>query len=135
METMNWFLHKHEDGGVFGPISFEQLVRWAGSARIAPQDLVSPDEQTWMKAPMLTELGMDWLVEVTTECYYGPTTLGAIQEFVRLGEITPGSFVINTCDGSRRQIHEIESYFPIPADEANGASDQSPAASRNVDPI
>jgi hypothetical protein len=128
MET-NWFLHKHADGGVFGPLSFEQLVRWAGTARIAPQDLVSPDEQTWMKAPMLAELGMDWLVEVTTERYYGPTTLGAIQEFVRLGEINAESFVINTCDGSRRQIREIEPLFPSANGEANGSGEQSPAAS------
>ena len=27
---------------------------------------------------MLPELGMDWMVEVTSERYYGPTTLGAI---------------------------------------------------------
>ena len=128
MET-NWFLHKHSDGGVFGPLSFDQLVRWAGTARVAPHDLVSPDEQTWMKAPMLAELGMDWLVEVTTERYYGPTTLGAIQEFVRLGEITPESFVINTCDGSRRQISEIEPLLPSLGEEANGASEQLPAAS------
>jgi hypothetical protein len=125
----NWFLHKHADGGVFGPLPFEQLVSWAGTARIAPQDLVSPDEQTWMKAPMLAELGMDWLVEVTTERYYGPTTLGAIQEFVRLGEIDAESFVINTCDGSRRQVREIESLFPIHGEKANGASGQTPAAS------
>jgi hypothetical protein len=126
MET-GWFLHKHADGGVFGPLSFQQLVRWAGTARIAPQDLVSPDEQTWMKAPMLAQLGMDWLVEVTTERYYGPTTLGAIQEFVRLGEITPESYVINACDGSRRQIHEIESLFPAHGEEPNGAG-ETPAA-------
>ena len=49
-----------------------------------------------MKAPMVSELGMDWLVEVTSERYYGPTTLGAINEFVRLGEVTPENFVINT---------------------------------------
>jgi hypothetical protein len=128
MET-NWFLHKHADGGVFGPLPFEQLVRWAGTARIAPQDLVSLDEQTWMKAPMLAELGMDWLVEVTTERYYGPTTLGAIQEFVRLGEITPESYVINTCDGSRRQIREIETFFPTHNEEPNGATGQTPATS------
>ena len=77
---------------------------------------------------MLAELGMDWLVEVTTERYYGPTTLGAIQEFVRLGEINAESFVINTCDGSRRQIHEIEPFFSSDSSEANGAGEQSPAA-------
>lgn len=56
---------------------------------------------------MLPELGMDWLVEITTEHYYGPTTLGAIQEFIRLGEINEETFVINACDGTRRQIHEM----------------------------
>ena len=75
------------------------------------RDLVSSDQQNWMKAPMVSELGMDWLVEVTSERYYGPTTLGAINEFVRLGEVTTENFVINTCDGSRRKIQEIASFF------------------------
>jgi hypothetical protein len=60
-----------------------------------------------MKAPMLPQLGMDWLVEVTSEHYYGPTTLGAIQEFIRLGEISGETFLINARDGTRRQIREI----------------------------
>ncbi len=56
---------------------------------------------------MLPELGMDWLVEVTSERYYGPTTLGAIEEFVRLGEIDVETVIINSCDGRRMQIGEI----------------------------
>jgi VCBS repeat-containing protein len=44
---------------------------------------------------------------VTTERYYGPTTLGAIQEFLRLGEISGQTFIINSCDGTRKQISEI----------------------------
>ncbi len=129
MET-TWYLCKHEDRNLFGPLPFDQLVRWAASARVAPQDLVSPDQETWMKAPMLSELGMDWLVEATTERYYGPTTLGAIQEFVRLGEVTPDNFVINTCDGSRQRIAEIESLFTAPVGETNGAGGETPAATR-----
>jgi hypothetical protein len=103
-----WFLRKHEDGTVFGPLSFGQLARWASAAQIAPHDVVSNDQLTWTKAPMLAVLGMDWLVEVTSERYYGPTTAGAVFEFLRLGEITPQTFVINTCDGSRRQVCEME---------------------------
>src|SRR5215472_15451940 len=102
-----WFLRKHQDGTVFGPLSFEQLAHWASGAQVAPNDTVSTDQQTWTKAPMLPELGMDWLVEITSEHYYGPTTLGAIQEFIRLGEINAQTFVINACDGSRRQITEL----------------------------
>jgi hypothetical protein len=128
META-WFLHKHEDGGMFGPLSFDQLVRWAASARIAPHDLVSPDEETWMKAPMVAELGMDWLVEVTTERYYGPTTLGAINEFVRLGEMTPENYVINTCDGSRQKIREIKQLLPAAEEESNTTAAKIPASS------
>lgn len=107
-ETQRWFLRKHDDGTIFGPLSFEQLSRWASTAQVAPHDSVSSDEENWIKAPMLAELSMDWLVEVTSERYYGPTTLGAVFEFARLGEITPETFVINTCDGTRRQIAEIE---------------------------
>ena len=81
-----------------------------------------------MKAPMLSELGMDWLVEVTSERYYGPTTLGAINEFVQLGEVTPENFVINTCDGSRRKIQEITPNFPNQVEEGDGSVDQTPAA-------
>ncbi len=105
--NQQWYLRKHEDGTIFGPLAFDQLVDWAGSAQIAPHDAISTDQATWMKAPMLPNLGMDWLVEVTSERYYGPTTLGAIQEFIRLREIDGETFIINACDGTRRQILEL----------------------------
>lgn len=56
---------------------------------------------------MLQQLGMDWLVELTSEHYYGPTTMGALREFIRVGEIDGETVVINTCDGTRRRIREI----------------------------
>lgn len=109
--TQRWYLRKHEDGTVFGPLPFELLARWASDAQVAPHDTVSTDQETWIKAPMLPELGMDWLVEMTSEHYYGPTTLGAVQEFIRLGEIDGDTFVINSCDGTRRQISEMSDLF------------------------
>jgi hypothetical protein len=124
-----WFLRKHEDGHTFGPLSFEQLARWASSAQVAPQDVVSTDEVTWMKAPMLEELAMDWLVELTSERYYGPTTLGAIQEFMRLGEINERMFVINSCDGLRKQISEMPLVLPTPG----VAEDLSPGVEEIAD--
>jgi hypothetical protein len=124
----SWYLRKYDDGGIFGPLPFDQLSRWASKARIAPRDLVSSDQQNWMKAPMLSQRGMDWLVEVTSERYYGPTTLGAINEFVRLGEVTPEDFVINTCDGSRRKIHEIASFFTTAIEDGGVLVEGSPAA-------
>jgi hypothetical protein len=105
--TQRWFLRKHEGGSVFGPLSFEQLESWASSAQVAPHDAISTDQLTWVKAPMLPQLGMDWLVEITSERYYGPTTLGAVQEFIRLGDIDGETFIINACDGSRMQIQDM----------------------------
>jgi hypothetical protein len=123
METpanQSWFLRKYADGSVFGPLSFDQLALWAADAQIAPHDAISTDQQTWIKAPMLPQLEMDWLVEVTNEHYYGPTTLGALEEFIRLGEINEETFVINACDGTRRQIQEMPALSQSASDE-NGA--------------
>jgi hypothetical protein len=105
--NQSWFLRKHEDGSTFGPVRFDQIARWAATAQIAPHDTLSNDRQTWIKAPMLTQLGMDWLVELTREHYYGPTTLGALKEFIQLGEIDGETFVINTCNGTRCKIQDM----------------------------
>jgi hypothetical protein len=127
--AQDWFLRKHEEGNIFGPLPFGQLALWASSAQVAPHDTVSNDQLTWMKAPMLPELEMDWLVEVTTERFYGPTTLGAIQEFVRLGEINGDTFVINTRDGSRRRVSEMPLVISqISIEEEPPINSASPAA-------
>jgi hypothetical protein len=135
VSSQSWFLRKHQDGSVFGPISFGQLAGWASTAQVAPQDVVSTDQQTWLKAPMLSELGMDWLVEVTSEHYYGPTTIGAIQEFIRLGDINADTFIINSCDGTRRQIREMPTLFKTTSTalraETSGTS-EPPAAGISI---
>jgi hypothetical protein len=105
--NQSWFLRKYEDGSTFGPVRFDQIARWAAAAQIAPHDTLSNDRQTWVKAPMLARLGMDWLVELTSEHYYGPTTLGALQEFIRLGEIDGETLVINTRNGTHCKIQEM----------------------------
>lgn len=125
-----WFLRKHQDGSIFGPISFDQLSSWASTAQVAPHDVVSTDQQTWLKAPMVPQLGMDWLVEVTSEHYYGPTTVGAIQEFIRLGDINADTFVINSCDGTRRQIREMPALF-----KTNAASSKAKVTDVVTEPV
>jgi hypothetical protein len=111
-----WFLRKQEDGTTFGPLSLAQLARWASSARVAPNDSVSSDQVSWIKAPMLPDLGMDWIVELTSERSYGPTTLGAVGEFLRLGEIDEATLVINACDGSRHHIRDIAAVLQPPSE-------------------
>jgi hypothetical protein len=100
-------------------VQFAQIERWAAAAQIAPHDMLSSDQQTWIKAPMLVQLGMDWLVELTSENYYGPTTLGALQEFIRLAEINGDTFIINTCDGTRRQIREMPDLWETAQSETD----------------
>ena len=68
---------------------------------------------------MLPQLAMDWLVELTSEHYYGPTTLGALREFIRLGEIDGETIVINTCDGIRRQVREMPDLWEIAQPEVD----------------
>jgi hypothetical protein len=117
--NQKWFLRKHEGGSTFGPVQFDQITRWAAAAQIAPHDTLSNDGQTWIKAPMIPQLEMDWLVELTSEHYYGPTSVGALREFVRVGEINGETVVINTCDGARRQVREMPDLWETIQPEAD----------------
>src|SRR5207244_3299917 len=132
VSVQSWFLRKYQDGSIFGPISFDQLSSWASAAQVAPHDVVSTDQQTWLKAPMVPQLGMDWLVEVTSEHFYGPTTIGAIQEFLRLGDINADTFVINACDGTRRQIRDMPALFKINAPKTGHDEVASEPASAGI---
>jgi hypothetical protein len=95
----NWFLKKHETAEVFGPIRFEQIRAWAKAAQVNPQDMVSTDREVWTKAPMIPDLAMDWLIEVSDNLLYGPTTTEALMEFSRLGEITRDTHILNCRTG------------------------------------
>lgn len=113
-EVQDWFLLKHEDGSDFGPIDLEQLQQWAKDAKVSPLDKVSNDRRTWVKAPMVPELGMDYLIEVGPDQYYGPTTLGAAKEFLEAGEIQPDSRITNCKDGSERKLIDYSEVVPMP---------------------
>lgn len=106
-ESQSWYLLKNDDGTVFGPIPFQQLKQWAVDAQISPLDRVSVDAQNWMRAPMLPELEMDYLVEVSPDQFYGPTTFGAIREFLQMGEINSETQVTNCKDGSITALKNI----------------------------
>ena len=105
--AQTWYLMKNDDGTIFGPISFELLQQWSLDAQISPLDKVSNDEKTWVKAPMVPELQMDFLVEVSPDQFYGPTTIGAVREFLQAGEINSDTPVTNCRDGSIRLVSDI----------------------------
>lgn len=110
----NWFLRKHEDGEVFGPVPFEKIREWAQSAQINPQDSVSNDRTVWTKAPMIPDFAMDWLVVMGEDLLYGPTTAEALIEFIQIGEITPDTVVINCVNGERTSINMTGFYQKHP---------------------
>lgn len=106
-DTDKWFLLKNDDGALFGPITFEQLREWAMDAQVSPLDKVSKDERNWVKAPMVPELAMDYLVEVSPDQFYGPTTIGAVREFLLVGEINQDTPVTNCRDGAVMRVRDI----------------------------
>lgn len=108
----HWFLMKSEDGLVFGPTTLDQLCLWATDAQISPLDKVSTDEINWVKAPMVPELQMDYLIEVEPDQYYGPTTMGAVREFLLMNEISADVLVTNCRDGRVERIREIAELQP-----------------------
>lgn len=105
--AQTWYLMKNDDGSVFGPISFEQLRTWTNDAQVSPLDKVSNDERNWIKAPMVPELGMDFLIEVSPDQFYGPTTLAAVREFLQAGEINSDTPVTNCRDGAVKTVKDF----------------------------
>ena len=106
----NWFLKKHENGEVFGPVAFSRIQDWARSAQVNPQDMLSNDKTIWTKAPMIPEMEMDWLIVVGENLLYGPTTGDALIEFDKLGEISPESKLINCLTGESITLGETAFY-------------------------
>lgn len=104
--SAKWYLQKHEDGEVFGPVDFSKLKEWARAAQVSPVDMVSDDRINWIKAPMLQQLHMDYLIQLGDDSYYGPTTEEAVQEFLRLGEIHADTLLINCCTGAETVLRD-----------------------------
>jgi hypothetical protein len=106
-----WHLLKAADREVHGPVDLGQLRSWAAEAKISPLDKVSNDDrQTWVRAPMLAELQMDWLIEMPDNYLYGPTSVGAIQEFLATGEIDEHVMVINCAQATTGRLSEQPFY-------------------------
>src|SRR4029453_1957048 len=106
----NWFLKKHDNGEVFGPVPFEKIRERAHSAQVSPQDMLSSDQVIWTKAPMIPEMEMDWLIVVGENLLYGPTTAEALLEFEKLGEINPATALINCNTGQTSPLGETSFY-------------------------
>lgn len=130
-----WYLDKVDDDGhdVFGPVNLDNLRDWAMAGKISPLDRVSCDGQkSWDRAPMIRELHMDWLVEVSDDFLYGPNTIGTVQEFLANGEIDADTWVINCTDGTRCRVGDNPS-FKNPPRKAHVGIRPEPAPSVETD--
>jgi len=124
----HWHLKKHDNGEEFGPLPFSRILEWAGTAQIAPQDSVSTDGFVWTKAPMIPELGMDWIVKLEGDHYYGPTTIGALLEFLENREIDGNTVILDCCSGEEMAFKDA-TFFPAVDASAgeDGSTNQGPS--------
>lgn len=86
---------KKADGAIYGPSELAVLKQWAREGRIAPDDLISKDQSFWYPAPTLTDLDMNWLIQLHDGTQYGPIHLHALQELVEEGSLSAEDVVIN----------------------------------------
>ncbi len=113
--TNEWHLLKAADRVVHGPVSLDQLRSWAAEAKISPLDKVSQDgRQSWVRAPMIPELQMDWLIEMADNYLYGPTSVGTIQEFLARGEIDEHVMLINCAEATTGRLADQPFYQVSP---------------------
>jgi hypothetical protein len=85
---MLWRVKKTGDESIYGPVDANILKEWANSAQIAPHDMIDLSDDNWRNAPDVDFLDMHWLVKLPGDDIYGPTTLGALREFIQDGLIT-----------------------------------------------
>jgi peptidoglycan hydrolase-like protein with peptidoglycan-binding domain len=134
-ESKKWYLMKYEDGGVFGPVDFDQIRRWALDAQISPLDKISNDEKSWLKAPMIPDLEMDYLIEVSPDQYYGPTTAGAVKEFLVMGEIEPDTIITNCRDGSARAVKDFPEIVKAAEQAVASLAAEEKATAQAANPV
>jgi hypothetical protein len=121
MSQTQWLLLKSSDREVHGPVDLDTLLGWASEAKISPLDRISRDNsQTWLRAPMIEELQMDWLIEMPDAYLYGPTNIGTIQEFLATGEINGSVTLINCQTGEESRLEDLP-LFQVSPHQTRGA--------------
>lgn len=102
---MEWYLKK-AGGDVFGPVTTATLRQWAAGGRIAHDDQISNDQEVWMPAVDMPDLGLDWMVELSQDKIYGPFHLLALGDLIREGSIPAAAPIVHRITGERHILHE-----------------------------
>jgi len=127
---MSWFLKK-ANGEIFGPVDLAQLKLWATDGRVAPEDGLSEDQQTWTSAPDLAELAMDWNVTVRENEVYGPLHLLAFRDLLLDGQVSRRSVITHKQTGQTLML--CEALQPVLLAENVRLQTQIESLSRRAD--
>ncbi len=110
-----WRLRKGSDGSIFGPVSKEEIKCWAQNSQIAPEDFIDQNNDQWQPCHEVLFLEMDWEVQINPPHFYGPTTIGAIEEFYRDGLVKDDTIVKNIRTHTIKTISELfAKSLPLP---------------------
>jgi len=85
-----WYL-KRPNGAVYGPVAQKDLCDWAADGRIGPDDRLSQDRETWIRAPELADLEMVCSVELRDGRMYGPIHIHAVIQLLAREAVLPGA--------------------------------------------
>lgn len=115
MSTRTWHLIKTSTQEKYGPLSHEDLMQLAAEAKISPMDRLSDDGGiTWLRAPMVKALQMDWLIQMLDQYLYGPTNIATIQEFLASGQIDGHVTLIHCVTGKESRLQDQAFYRDSP---------------------
>lgn len=101
-----WYLRK-PDGSTYGPITLEDLCRWAAESRIVAGNEVSSDEEKWIKVEDIEELEMQWVAVRPDGKEYGPFNIGATRDLVAHGVLPEDIELKNRISGKTALVSSI----------------------------
>ena len=89
-----------DDGSEYGPVDEGKLLSWAREGRITSSSQISSDGTTWIFAPQKPELGMEWLIEISSGEYFGPFHYDVVKELLDSKKITSETRTFRLSDKS-----------------------------------
>jgi hypothetical protein len=105
-----WFL-RLDDGRVFGPVPFTELLEWAVDCRIGPEHQVSLDKKEWKRASEVDDLRMQWKVKLEDGDIFGPVNLFAVSQLIQDGVVVSDPALMHKSSG------KSESFSTLIAEE------------------
>lgn len=101
--TEQWFLKR--SAAVYGPVTRQELIDWATSGRIRPDDLVSSDNITWHSPAEIPFLQMCWMIEPPGGQPVGPVNLAALIDPLLKGTLSPQATVRHLETGQSEPLY------------------------------